>query len=1269
MSTYPLLQSQISIYYACAADPASVAYNLPAVVPFPTSIDTDRLAKALTAIWDIRTELHTRITIGNNGEPLQWADPTMPLPLTRQHMTEKDAQSYIDSGFVRPFAVSEGQPLARFELVITEQHNYLLCDFHHLICDGMTLSHAFLATDLPAAYDGKPLSPQPYGLYQHAEAEQAAMRGTQYESDAKFYKEHFSSTDFTTLSSKVAQPWGERLTAIATIQQERTDTWCHLQNVQPNILFMVAFSVVLSRLSGQKQVAFVALNHGRSDRRLLQAYGMFVQSVPILADIDESLPTTNLSSQLRQWLMRTMRHHTYPLTHLCRDLHKTPSITFAFQGQHIVEKTPTGGTDVLGYQPVQGNTKNDLSCMVYVRGDSYEIRTEASASLWSQQRLATIAKAVAVCAENLMQHTSATLANIDIVSTDEAEALRQLGLGERLSYNASETTLDLILQQASRTPHALAVTDGTTFLTYEELERLSAVRAIQLREEGTLPGHLVPIPAHPTTGFLVDVLAAWRIGAAYVPIDPTWPQSRLQEVLNDVAKKNQTPTQGTSIAYLIYTSGTTGQPKGVVIPHRALLNLVHSLVHIFGHTAKSRISCHSSLAFDASVEDLFPVLTVGGSVHIMPEEIRRDPVQIHRFLINHGITGGCYTTHLGVYLAQHFDLPMDYLCLGGERLTTWPHTKPRVFNTYGPTEFTVDATYHELPALNSKLSTLNSQLPSPPIGRPLPNLQVCVTDPHGHLLPHGEVGELLLMGPQKAANLPEGAFHTGDLVRWNADGQLEYVGRRDRQLKLRGYRIEPEDIEQQLARIEGISHAVVMPYAKGTHLCAYFTADTTLSPEYIAEKLARTLPPYMVPDSFVQLSSIPLTYTGKPDTAALLTPDALPTEHAAPANETERIWCNIFEKVLEVESVGATDNFFHLGGTSILVTSLQAEAMHHGLPISYSTVFEHPTPRLLASANVLATTYSTTLPSKEQPHNLLTDIDDIDQPTSTTSTNRHRRHRFEGSESTPIGTLLLTGATGFLGRHILREFLDKEEGTAYCLVRANDEQHARQRLSQALQCSLPDRVVPIVGDLITLSPQQVPAPINTVIHCAADVRHFAADHAIEQINIIGTDRIIDFCLATKARLIHISTLSLDAASSNPYLRSKAIAEQHIVEATSQNNLQASIVRVGNLTLPSGEPRGTLADTLKALRLLGRYPQSLTTLSIACSPIDLTARAIVSGEEELPINHVPLSSLLPDLSPVSDDDFRTTLQHALAQPELRADLTPLLHYMAMIPNQK
>ena len=505
--------------------------------------------------------------------------------------------------------------------------------------------------------------------------------------------------------------------------------------------------------------------------------------------------------------------------------------------------------------------------------------------------------------------------------------------------------------------------------------------------------------------FVIAAIAIERAGYAYVPLDYDYPNDRLLYMLDDsesqvlitshailkekakdgdeFTAKNiifiddflreeagRTNEKDTSInlatpdgiAYMIYTSGSTGKPKGVMIPHKAKANFVQFIAKEWHHTEKSRICCHSSYSFDASIEDLYPVLTVGGTLYIVPQEARKDMELLHKFIIDNGITGGCYTTQLGQMLLQQYpDLPVDYLVVGGEKMTTAPKCDCRLINTYGPTEFTVDSTFFEIEK--------GREYKNIPIGRPLHNLAAYVLDSYGHLMPQGVPGELCMAGPQMAAGYwrrqdlteekfasvgftSEKVYHTGDLVRYNEDGQIEYMGRIDNQVKLRGFRIELGEIETLISKYEGVTmvSAQVREIGGVQHLVAYYSANKEIDKTNLEAYLAESLTEYMVPDVYMQLDEMPLTPNGKVNTKALPTPDIEHTEYVEPEGEEEAVVAECIAQVLSMEGkVGALDNFFALGGDSIKSIRLVSMLRQKGVSLSVADVMKAKTVRAIAA--------------------------------------------------------------------------------------------------------------------------------------------------------------------------------------------------------------------------------------------------------------------------------------------------------------------------------
>ena len=1038
---YPLLQSQLGIFMEWMKDPSVTQYNLPTCSKLPKTVDIKRMQEALTRIIRERSTLRTRFVV-ENGEPRQYIDDQMVIPVPIKTMTDQETADYIDHDFVRPYDLLSGEPLLRVELIVAETFNWLLLDIHHSIGDGVTLAPNLTIYDLPAAYNGEPFEkveyarnsvdaggvarvPE-YGMYEYAEDEQSSFGTENYNRAAQYYKEKFAGVDFVTLAGNPESHLGNMVRESAFMPVDEVDKWCQENGTTSNLLYMAAFSLVMSRLSREKQVAYYSVNHGRMDKRLARAYGMFVKSVPILADVVPEAKVIDFIKGFRRELMSTIRYGVYPFNHFCRDLGVKPMVSFGFQGFAMQEYFELEGERCSSVQLPKGKIDDDMSCVIYLRNGQYDIRMESSDALNSSETLRTVADAVKATTEYMMAHPEARLDEIELLTDEQQAAVAAKCSGRQVPVDNSQTFPSLFMAQAAKTPSALAVVDEDGSYTYEQLNSLSGALATELRKLGVgaddAESPFVSIMLGYEKAFLVAALGIEKAGGAYVPLDYEYPNDRLLYMLEDsesqvlitshrifdektadgdnftarnilfiddflnsvpVGSADSVPVNFSTpdgLAYMIYTSGSTGKPKGVMIPHRAKANFVQFIAREWGHTEKSRICCHSSFSFDASIEDLYPVLTVGGTLYTVPKEARKDMELLHDFILKNGITGGCYTTQLGQMLLQMYpDLPVDYLVVGGEKMTANPDCKCRLINTYGPTEFTVDATFFELEK--------GREYKNIPIGRPLDNMAAYVVDAVGHLLPQGMSGELCMSGPQMAAGYWKRedltvekfseitvagqkvkVYHTGDLVRYNSDGELEYMGRIDNQVKLRGFRIELGEIETLISKYEGVTMVSVQVKEVGgvQHLVAYYSARTEIDKTALEGYLAESLTEYMVPDVYMQLDQMPLTPNGKVNTKALPEPEIVKTEYVEPEGEREQIVAECISQVLNLNSkvwttnkenagedatrsVGALDNFFTLGGDSIKSIRLVSMLRQKGLSLTVADVMKGNTVRGIAA--------------------------------------------------------------------------------------------------------------------------------------------------------------------------------------------------------------------------------------------------------------------------------------------------------------------------------
>jgi amino acid adenylation domain-containing protein len=570
---------------------------------------------------------------------------------------------------------------------------------------------------------------------------------------------------------------------------------------------------------------------------------------------------------------------------------------------------------------------------------------------------------------------------------------------------------DLIRVQATARSNAIAVTRGAKQITYRQLDGRAEELASLLRALGARPEVPVALCMRRSCELVVGALGILRAGAAYVPLDPTSPTSRLAMLLEDsavplvvtqpdiaehlpagkwrtiVLDENGFVTPSHSdlafsagsdakpenLAYIIFTSGSTGRPKGVQITHANLLNLISWHNHAFNVTSADKASLHASPGFDASVWELWPYLAAGASVHIVDDEIRTSPERLRDWMVATGLTITFLPTALAesmINLSWPEATSLRFLLTGADTLRHYPPTGLpfALVNNYGPTECTVVATSCMVPCGGQ-----SEVLPS--IGRAIQNVQTYIVDENLNRVPDGTEGELAIGGAgvgRGYLNLPEltsqqfvtdrfsgvdGArlYRTGDLARILADGQIAFLGRKDEQIKIRGYRIEPAEITAVLNRHPAIRSGFVIAASEDSgekRLLAYVVLgqDAQLSAIELREFLGQNLPDYMIPTAFVKIANLPVTANGKVDRSALpkATPDNTLEDNAFedPQSEIEIWLANFLSSLLKVNRVSRDDNFFNLGGHSLMGAQLIAKVQQtFDVELTLRGLFDHPTVR------------------------------------------------------------------------------------------------------------------------------------------------------------------------------------------------------------------------------------------------------------------------------------------------------------------------------------
>ena len=1328
----PLSYAQTGVYFDCLKNPASTLYNIPYCIKFQKDTDATALAEAIKTL----VKAHPQMTVhfGNGEEGIvQTTDLEQIVEIPVKQMSEEELARYKQD-FVKPFDLSKG-PLYRFEIVTTEQQTYLLMDVHHLVFDGGSVD--IFLQQLCSMLNGFSVEEEDQSYAAYVTAEKAAEGGEDYLAAKDFFKDRLATVETATevrpdLPNPVKGTISKTIAPLDfdTIQSQLSTVNSKLSTVNgtvitPAHLILAAIYYSLSRFANSEQVCITTVSSGRSNLNIRNTVGMFVNTLALSATIGKQTVKEFLQ-EVSENFDETLSHENYPFAQIAADYGLTAEIQFVYQlgmiSQYVCQGTPLELDNMELQVP-----KFPITFFISEVQGQPSVCVEYDNGKYSARLMQSLADAVKVTVERMMSKPDATLTSISIVSDEEAQRIIKIGTGKEIDVDLSKTFANLFTEQAKRTPDAPAVVDRDSQLTYGEMDRYSNALAHQLIDFGVRPNDFVCVMLDRFKEFPLAVLSIHKAGAAYTPLDFEYPNERLSYMLENSESKVLITTHAVleakqaegdfstaaaktffiddfmatvvgdsvadaidlsspdGLAYMIYTSGSTGKPKGAMLHQAGLRNFIAVVIDMEKLTAADRISGHRSFSFDAHIEDMYPVLTLGGSFHIMPTEIRKDLAAIRQFLIDHQCTGGGYSTAMTCLLLNAFDdLPIRFTTGGGEKMDGVCSNHIEIINVYGPTECTDDTSYYSI-APGRRVENI-------PIGQSVANNWNFIVDTAGNLVPQGVAGELCFAGvqvgrgywrlPERTAKSfvdcpfvkedrwghPVRMYHTGDLCRWNEDGQIEYMGRIDTQVKLRGFRIELGEIESKALNIEGIRQAAaeVRKVMGNEHLVLYYTVvdGFSIDDESIRTALAASsLADYMVPDAYMKMDSMPMTPNGKINRKALPAPEMKrATEYVAPKGEKEELFCTIFSDILKIKEVGATDNFFEIGGTSINAIKVIVEASKHGAQIVFNDLFNLKTPRALAAfveSSVPISTSPTSETSISSTPSISTPEVNSQFSILNSQLQKNTLAAFREGKRQPIGDVLLTGATGYLGIHILNELLTNYHGKILCPVRAKGNDEALSRIktlyfyyfgrTEAFS-HFDERVTALAAEItqpnaLDNTPLALwrgvegEAPL-TVVNCVANVKHFSAGNDIEMVNIESVRHLITFCLRTGSRLIHISTNSIAGISidnvpgpevklteqslyigqnidANKYVYSKFKAEELVLDAIAHHGLNAKIMRVGNLSArqKDGEFQinfntNNFLATLRAYVVIGMIPYEALDQRFEFSPIDEVAGAIM-----------------------------------------------------------
>lgn len=813
------------------------------------------------------------------------------------------------------------------------------------------------------------------------------------------------------------------------VQQEETTLFT---------LLLAAFQVFLHRYTGQPDILVGSAVTGREQARFSRVINYFVNMIVLRADLAGNPVFTDFLKQVRQTVLGALTHQEYPFPLLVErlNLKRDPGRIPLFQTTFILRKTQGhqelsplifpedqgirvtwGALELEYFDMPQEEGQFDLGLEIIESPERCAGIVKYNTDLFDEATIQRIVTHFTTLLQGIVDSPQKPIALLPLISPAEQQQILVDWNATSTDFPHTQCVHELFEEQVSQTPEAIAAVYKEQSYTYEQLNRKANQLAHYLRSLGINPETMVALCTGRSLDMIVGILGILKAGGAYIPVDPSYPQERLASMLNDadppllltqkdllahlpekrakticldwdwsiVAQHpDENPVHDThpdNLAYVIYTSGSTGIPKGTLLSHYGLLNLVFWHQQAFKITADDKATQLAGISFDASVWEIWPYLTIGATLYLVDLETLRSPKALRDWLISQGIT----ITFLPTPMAEEALIlpwpgpektPLRIMLTGGDKLhrTPSPAIPFTLVNNYGPTENTVVTTSGEVP------SSLPPGLTAPHIGRPISNVQVYVLDPFLQPVPIGVPGELHIGGeslargylnrseltkekfiPNPFGNDPTTRLYkTGDLVRYLPDGNIEFLGRIDYQVKIRGFRIELGEIEAALSAHSSIREAVVLAredLVSSKQLVAYYIlhddAEDIASHE-LRSFLKRTLPEYMIPSAFITLKTWPLTPNGKLDRRALPVPGTYQErpsgEYIAPRTPVEQQLADIWADVLHRDQVSIHDNFFDLGGDSILSIQIVARANQAGLHLNPNHLFQHQTIAELAIA-------------------------------------------------------------------------------------------------------------------------------------------------------------------------------------------------------------------------------------------------------------------------------------------------------------------------------
>lgn len=1294
---YNLTKPQLSIYMAEKFS-NDATNNIVGTVYFKSNIDIETLKKATLLTIKNNQALRTHI-FEENGIPKQYFSDSIPSDITVKDFSQKAKNDFkiFQAEFTQELFILSNNNLCKFVICILPNKEFvLLGKFHHIIVDAWAA--ALVLDNIIKNYvnlQNHQVNFDTCGLYtDFISREQKYLSSDTYLKNKEFWNNELKNVQPISIkSSSSTSNSANRVEFILSLEETNLiNNFCKQNKISAYALFLAAINIYLYKTtSGQFSIQTPILNRLGKEKNTI---GMFINMISIPNNINDNYTIMDYLQRISLDSIKYFKNSRYPYIDLLKDLRKNSNsvnnrnIVYSFQNM----RPNSNLKSELNYNvdwTFPGYIQDELVINITDIDNSgtYHISYDYLIDLFSIKEIDLLHERIKNILLNIIKNPSQKIININFLPESEKSLILNNFNGTDFLYDSSKTLVDLFEDIVKHSPENIALIYNDEKFTYQKLNNMANLIATKLTDKG-ISNNRVAILCKKSAWMIAGLIGIMKSGNCYIPIDSEYPKNRINYILNDsncsaivtsseyanfynlentivfedfdntLACNYKSIATPENLAYMIYTSGTTGNPKGVQIKHKNIINTLIWRKDFYKFDSSYVVLQIPSFSFDSSVEDIFTAL-ISGSTLVIPSVTRMDVNIVAEELQKYNVTHFLVVPSLyKILLHEKLDFlsSLKIITIAGEKFPTalvkehfekLPNV--RLINEYGPTENSVCSTYYELTTNDNEIL----------IGKPINNCKAYVLNKNKELLPIGCKGELYVSGPGVCCgywNKPDlnkksfldnpfgynyKMYKTGDIVKWDCNGNLAFLGRDDGQIKLHGLRIELEEIEKVILSNKNISDAIVLVkenLSKNQILVAYITSyDDNFDVNELHEKLRQKLPFYMIP-SIVKLDKFPLTPNGKIDKNALPMPINKNTNNVLPRNDLENDILNICRDVLKNDNLGIFDDFFTDGGAdSLSILTMNSRLFAKDLFVRTQDFYKYSNVSELA---------------KHISYHKIKDDDNVKyivKPKLTVFPKdiSHKDLAFS------YKNVLLTGATGFLGIHILDYLLNNTDCIIYCIIREKNNIKPLDRLINLFKFYFDDsyidnfknRIVILDGELskhfFGLSQEDysnLQKNIDCIINTAANTSHYGNYSDFEKENVETVKNLILFAKPANILLNHMSTTNISGNylvenninynftendfyigqnyEDNVYVHSKFEAEKIILNEE-YKGLNANIFRLGNLMARNKDGKfqinkydNAYYTRLVALAKLKVLPDTLKNQTLEFTPIDSTAEAIV-----------------------------------------------------------